>query len=298
MKYSVIGYFLSEGFRNVFKNKKSTISCLGIMCVTMLMFGLFFAIGRNITHMVENIEDAQAIRAFFYEDAPEDEVIALKDQILAIDGVADVKYRNKQDAYNEIKEDLGEYTTALDGMEPDFLSYSYVVTLEDLDLNESVQSEIAKLPHFKRITSNNQTINTLSNIGKWIRIITGVILVVLIAISIFIIANTIKLTVHARRKEISIMKYVGATNGFIRAPFMIEGILIGITSSVISLGIVGALYNWSAIKMAQSQTIQEIGINMVPFSELFTSILIVYIILGVGIGIIGSRVLKKKKLQV
>ena len=98
MKYSVIGYFLSEGFRNVFKNKKSTISCLGIMCVTMLMFGLFFAIGRNITHMVENIEDAQAIRAFFYEDAPEDEVIALKDQILAIDGVADVKYRNKQDA--------------------------------------------------------------------------------------------------------------------------------------------------------------------------------------------------------
>ena len=185
MKYSVIGYFLSEGFRNVFKNKKSTISCLGIMCVTMLMFGLFFAIGRNITHMVENIEDAQAIRAFFHEDAPEEEVTALKDQILAIDGVADVKYRNKQDAYNEIKEDLGEYTTALDGMEPDFLSYSYVITLEDLDLNESVQSEIAKLPHFKRITSNNQTINTLSNIGKWIRIITGVILVILIAISIF-----------------------------------------------------------------------------------------------------------------
>ena len=94
------------------------------------------------------------------------------------------------------------------------------------------------------------------------------------------------------------MKYVGATNGFIRAPFMIEGIIIGITSSIISLGIVGALYNWSAIKMAQSQTIQEIGVTMVPFKELFTSILIVYIILGVGIGIIGSRVSMKKYLDV
>ena len=298
MKYSVIGYFLSEGFRNVFKNKKSTISCLGIMCVTMLMFGLFFAIGRNITHMVENIEDAQAIRAFFHEDAPEEEVIALKDQILAIDGVADVKYRNKQDAYNEIKEDLGEYTTALDGMEPDFLSYSYVVTLEDLDLNESVQSEIAKLPHFKRITSNNQTINTLSNIGKWIRIITGVILVILIAISIFIIANTIKLTVHARRKEISIMKYVGATNGFIRWPFIVEGMIIGIIASAISIVIVAAAYNFIAEQMAGSQFMKTIGVTLVGFSDMFSSIIFVYMLLGIGIGAIGSIISMRKYLKV
>ena len=298
MKYSVIGYFLSEGFRNVFKNKKSTISCLGIMCVTMLMFGLFFAIGRNITHMVENIEDAQAIRAFFHEDAPEEEVIALKDQILAIDGVADVKYRNKQDAYNEIKEDLGEYTTALDGMEPDFLSYSYVVTLEDLDLNESVQSEIAKLPHFKRITSNNQTINTLSNIGKWIRIITGVILVILIAISIFIIANTIKLTVHARRKEISIMKYVGATNGFIRWPFIVEGMIIGIIASAISIVIVAVAYNFIAEQMAGSQFMKTIGVTLVGFSDMFSSIIFVYMLLGIGIGAIGSIISMRKYLKV
>lgn len=84
MKYNIIGYFLSEGFRNVFKNKKSTISCLGVMCVTMLMFGLFFSIGKNITHMVENIEDAQAIRVFILNDTSREDVLALREQILAI----------------------------------------------------------------------------------------------------------------------------------------------------------------------------------------------------------------------
>jgi cell division transport system permease protein len=197
-----------------------------------------------------------------------------------------------------MKKSLEEYTSAMEAVEPDFLSDSYIVTLTDLDLNESVQEQISKLPHFKRITSSNQTINSLSIIGKWIRIVTGVILIVLIFISIFIIANTIKLTVHARRKEISIMKYVGATNSFIRTPFMIEGIIIGIVSSAISLGLVGALYNWCTIKMAQSETMQTIGINMLQFKDLFSSILIVYIILGVGIGIIGSRVSMRKYLDV
>ena len=298
MKYNVIGYFLSEGFRNVFKNKKSTISCLGIMCVTMLMFGAFFAIGKNITYIVSNLEDAQAIRVNIQNDTSEEDVVKMKDQILAIDGVADAKRKTKQDAFNEMKNKLEGYTSSMEGIEPDFLFDSYIVTLTDLDMNDSVQEQISKLPHFRSITSSNQTINTLSTVGKWIRIFTGTILVVLILISIFIIANTIKLTVHARRKEISIMKYVGATNSFIRAPFMIEGVIIGIMSSAISLGIVGALYNWGTIKMAQSETIQKIGVNMLQFKDLFSSILIVYIILGVGIGIIGSRISMRKYLDV
>ena len=298
MKYNIIGYFLSEGFRNVFKNKKSTISCLGIMCVTMLMFGVFFAIGKNITHIVSNLEDAQAIRVNIQNDTSEEDVVKMKDQILAIDGVADAKRKTKQDAFNEMKNKLEGYTSSMEGIEPDFLFDSYIVTLTDLDMNDSVQEQISKLPHFRSITSSNQTINTLSTVGKWIRIFTGTILVVLILISIFIIANTIKLTVHARRKEISIMKYVGATNSFIRAPLMIEGVIIGIMSSAISLGVVGALYNWGTIKMAQSETIQKIGVNMLQFKDLFSSILIVYIILGVGIGIIGSRISMRKYLDV
>ena len=298
MKYNIIGYFLSEGFRNVFKNKKSTISCLGIMCVTMLMFGVFFAIGKNITHIVSNLEDAQAIRVNIQNDTSEEDVVKMKDQILAIDGVADAKRKTKQDAFNEMKNKLEGYTSSMEGIEPDFLFDSYIVTLTDLDMNDSVQEQISKLPHFRSITSSNQTINTLSTVGKWIRIFTGTILVVLILISIFIIANTIKLTVHARRKEISIMKYVGATDSFIRWPFIIEGIIIGIIAAIISLAILGLAYNLIISKLGNSAVLAKIGMSLLSFANISTLLVIVYLVLGIGIGALGSTISMRKYLKV
>ena len=224
MSYNVISYFLSEGFRNVFKNKKSTFSCLGVMCATMFMFGIFFSIGQNINSIVAEVEDAQAIRIFALQDATQDELDKLGEQISKIEGVNKVQPKTAEDAYNDVKESLGEKQDVMEGLEVSAFSASFIVTLTDLELNDSVQEQIRKLDNVKRITSSNQTINALSKVGKWIRIITGAILIILIVISIFIISNTIKLTVHARRKEISIMKYVGATNGFIRTPFIIEGV--------------------------------------------------------------------------
>ena len=298
MKYNVISYFLSEGFRNVFKNKKSTFSCLGVMCATMLIFGLFFAIGQNIESMLTEIEDAQAIRVFLLQETTDERVAQIGEEIKAIEGVNTVVQKTREESYNEVKEGLGENTAALEALEPASFSESYVITLTDLDLNESVQEKINQIDGIKRITSSNQTITALSNIGKWIRIVTGSMLIVLILISIFIISNTIKLTVHARRKEISIMKYVGATNNFIRTPFMIEGIIIGLISSIISVLLVGGGYNLVRSKVMQSETAHTIGINILNFSELSTEITMVYIILGVGIGIIGSSISMKKYLDV
>lgn len=122
---------------------------------------------------------------------------------------------------------------------------SYIVTLTDLSLNSSVQEQINSIDHVDSIESSNKTITMLMNITKGIRMVTLVILVILVFISIFIITNTIKLTVHARRKEISIMKYVGATNGFIRWPFIVEGIIIGLISALITVLLVGLIYNFA-----------------------------------------------------
>lgn len=122
---------------------------------------------------------------------------------------------------------------------------SYIVTLTDLSLNSSVQQQINSIDHVDSIESSNKTITMLMNITKGIRMVTLVILVILVFISIFIITNTIKLTVHARRKEISIMKYVGATNGFIRWPFIVEGIIIGLISALITVFLVGLIYNFA-----------------------------------------------------
>lgn len=298
MKYNVISYFISEGFRNVFKNKKSTFSCLGVMCATMFIFGLFFAVSKNVNNIVANIEDAQAIRVFTVLEASQGEINTVEEQIRKVEGVNTVTLVTPEEAYNEAKEMVGANDELMEGIEPSIFATSFVVTLTDLDLNDKVQETILKLDNVDEIESANKTIETLSKVAKWIKILTGALLGILIVISIFIISNTIKLTVHARRKEISIMKYVGATNGFIRTPFIIEGIIIGLVSSILSLGVVGILYNAVANKLITSPVIQNMGVSILTFGNLFTEIVVVYLILGIGIGILGSSISMRKYLEV
>ena len=296
MRYNIVSYFLGEGFRNLLKNKKSTISCLGVMCVTMLMFGLFYSIGKNINHMVEEIESEQGMQVFIVTEATQDEIDEVGEKIRKINGVNQVTPVSQEEAYNQMKERLGERQSLMEGLEPSIFKSSYLVTLTDLTLNSSVQNEINALENIDKITSSNETINKLSVIGKWIRIITGGILVILIIISVFIISNTIKLTVHARRKEISIMKYVGATNSFIRSPFIVEGIIIGLLSSIISVLLVSGLYNLVANKITMAEF--DLGVTVLGLGDILTQIIVVYALLGMGIGIVGSSISMRKYLDV
>ena len=298
MKYNVIGYFLSEGFRNVFKNKKSTFSCLGVMCATMLIFGLFFTIGKNINNAVQGLEKEQGMQVFMEYEATEEQIKQLEADLHNVEGINNVQIQTKEDAYNTMKERLGKNEKALRGFTPDIFSVSYIVTLTDLSLNDQAYDAISNLENVREILNKRDTIQTLSKIGNTIKIITFVIFAILILISLFIISNTIKLTVHARRKEISIMKYVGATNGFIRTPFMIEGIIIGLLSGIISILIVGGGYNYIATQLVQSDTWQQLSIDLLSFGDMFAQIVLVYMFLGVGIGIVGSSISMRKYLDV
>ena len=298
MKYNVIGYFLSEGFRNVFKNKKSTFSCLGVMCATMLIFGLFFTIGKNINNAVQGLEKEQGMQVFMEYEATEEQIKQLEADLHNVEGINNVQIQTKEDAYNTMKERLGKNEKALRGFTPDIFSVSYIVTLTDLSLNDQAYDAISNLENVREILNKRDTIQTLSKIGNTIKIITFVIFAILILISLFIISNTIKLTVHARRKEISIMKYVGATNSFIRTPFIIEGIIIGLLSSIISILIVGGGYNYIATQLVQSDTWQQLSIDLLSFGDMFAQIVLVYMFLGVGIGIVGSSISMRKYLDV
>ena len=142
------------------------------------------------------------------------------------------------------------------------------------------------------------TTDALLSIANGIKIFSGIILVFLVVISIFIISNTIKLTVHARRREISIMKYVGATNNFIRGPFIVEGIIIGLVSAMLSIGFISLIYDVIAGKIMASQLMGVMGISLLTFAEIFNLIFMVYLILGIGIGVLGSVVSMKKYLEV
>ena len=194
---------------------------------------------------------------------------------------------------------FGVQHVLLDGYEENnIFPASYIVTMTDLNKSGDIQNQILTFENVKKITSRDETVATLIDLANGIKIVTGVILALLIIISVFIIANTIKLTVHARRKEISIMKYVGATNGFIRWPFIVEGMIIGIISSVISIAIVGVAYNFISQNLLSSEFMQVINMSLVSFNDMFSSIIFVYMLLGIGIGAIGSVISMRKYLKV
>ena len=298
MRYSVLSYLIKEGFRSTFKQKKMTSASIIIMCATMFIFGLFFVIGENVNSVITQIESQQGIQIFIEEDATDEEIETLGSQIRAINGVNRATFVSKEDALNSMKTTLGDESLFEGWDEENPFPASYFVTLTDLSLNEQVQSEILALDNVDEIQSQNTTINRLQSLANGIQITTIIILVLLIIISIFIISYTIKLTVHARRREISIMKYVGATNSFIRGPFIVEGIIIGVISAIITLVILGVSYNAVMSGIGESVLIQEIGIGLLSFSEMFYLVLAVYLILGVGIGVLGSTISMRKYLKV
>lgn len=324
MKYSGFSYLVGEGFRNIFKNTKSTAISVITMICTMFLFGIFFAIGVNINSVLEQVQMQQGMEIFIWDEVTDEQKEEFENEIKALDGVNKVTYKNKQQALDEMKERMREQQELLSGYEGEnnVFPASFVVTLTNLEKSKEIEEEIRRIgakiategkseevdleieestSHdtlIKNIQSSDNTIATLIQIVRGVRITIGVIFIILLIISITIISNTIRLTVHARRKEISIMKYVGATNSFIRWPFLVEGIIIGIIAAVITLLIIGVLYDVVIQNIEDSKVLQQMEITLLKFTDLAKPVAGVYALLGIGVGIIGSSVSMKKYLEV
>lgn len=300
MGNSSFAYLIREGIKNVFKNKKATMISLVTMICAMFLFGTFFAIGENVNALLEQVEKSQGMEVFIKNEATDDQVSDLEEKIKALDGINTVTFKSKQEALDLMKENLKDNQELLEGYEGEnnIFPASFIVTLTDLSLAKQIEGKIETMDNVKKITSNNDTITTLMKIANGIKIAIGAISIILLIISITIIANTIRLTVHSRRREISIMKYVGATNRFIRWPFVIEGVLIGIVAAGITIVIVGSIYDLVVQKIEQSNVLQAMGVNLLQFPEIVQLIVIVYLVLGIGVGVIGSSISMKKYLEV
>ena len=298
MKYNRLGYLIGEGLSNVFKNKKSTVASIVIMCATMIIFGLFLIIGENVNHFVDNLKLQQGFQVFMKEDATQEEMDKVKEDIRALDGISTIEFVSKEQGLNTMKEKLKDEKGVLDGFNVQKIKASYIVKVTDLERSKTIQSEVEKIDNVVKITNSNETAMKLISIAKVIRIATGIILLLLIIISTFIISNTIKLTVHSRRKEISIMKYVGATNSFIRWPFLVEGIIIGVVAGAISVGIIGLAYTYIVGQISGTSFFEIANIKFIEFSSMSELLILVYLGLGIGVGAIGSTISMKKYLEV
>ena len=299
MKYNVLTYLIGEGISNIFKNKKQAATSFGTMCVIMIFFGICFILVGNFNSFIKQVEAEQGIQAYITNDATDDEIKTLGEEIKALDGVNTIEFVSKEEALQHMKDRLGDKSYLLDGYDQNnVFPSSYVVTLTDLSKSTEVQSKINEMNNVKKITSSDETIDMLVKIAKGVKIGSYIIISALVCISVFIISNTIKLTVYARRKEISIMKYVGATNSFIRWPFVVEGIIIGLISGAISLALVAGLYMFISQNIGFVGFLSNLGLRLLDFSDMFNLILVIYLILGVGIGVLGSSLSMRKYLKV
>ena len=295
MRYNTFSYLIADGFKSFAKQKKMTSASIVIMVATMIMFGLFFVISQNVNYITTQLENQQAIKVNLKEGLTQDEINNLQVQIEQITGVnKPVQYKSKADALITVRTQLGDKQDLLAGWDGENNPFpaSFIVRLTDLKLNKSVQEAILKLDGVSEINSNNDLFANLDRFANGLKIVTGVLMSLLVLISVFIISYTIKLTVHARRREISIMKYVGATNGFIR------GIMIGIISAIITLSAMGGIYNAMTNGILDSSILRSSQIELYRYGQIFFKLLISYLVLGIGIGAVGSIISMKKYLDV
>ena len=299
MKYNVLTYLIGEGFANIFKNKKQAFTSIGTMCLTMLIFGIFFVIGENMNHFIEEIEADQGMQVFMKNEETnptQEQINKLKTDLQSIDGINTIKYVSPEEAVQYMKDKMGN--ERLEGFSEEKMPPSYIITLTDIGKSTEIQEQISHLENVDTITSSNKTLDTLSKIAKGFKIATYIILICLIIFAIFIITNTIKLTVHARRREISIMKYVGATNSFIRWPFAVEGMVIGVIAGGLSIGVLSIIYSLIVRMQGLGKVLSNLGLSLLQFSDMLSLIIIVYLVLGIGIGVLGSTISMRKYLKV
>jgi len=309
VKYNLISYLIGDGIKNITKNKKSTFSAVIIMFVTMLTIGICFIIGENVNFVLDKIKKEYPLEIYIDDEISTSQKEELKNKIKNIKNVnPNIKELTKEEVYYKAQEKLGEEMTVAYTEKEHPWPATLIITftnLDEININD-ISNEIKSYDHVD-VSEEEQTAETskLVMFAKGVNITLIAIGGILIIFSMIIIGNTIKLTVHARRKEISIMKYVGATNNFIRAPFVVEGVVIGIISSALSLIALAGLYVWLknyVIGIKLGNWLEGTGISngfeLLEFSSMFSQILLVFLVLGIGIGIIGSIRSMRKYLKV
>jgi len=238
-------YLISQGFENVWKNKVMFIASVFIITTTMITLGIFTIIGENANALVEKMKAEQMIGVYLKSDITSEQMKKVEENIKKIEGVKDVTFRSKEEFVNGLREkhfkDNVDLTLGWEEMS-DFYD-SYMVSVMDFSKTEGINEKLQKIDGVDHVVFSGEAFSIISNISDIIKVVVIVIFILLLVISFLVISNTIKLVLHSRRKEINIMKYIGATDGFVKMPFVIEAVIVGFLGAVISWFLTIQLYN-------------------------------------------------------
>lgn len=290
-------YLFKQGYENLKKHGSKTFSTMLIICATMILFGMFLIAIQNIDRNVKVISKEQGLQAFVSDNVKESEIENLAKKIKDVPNVKNVVYLNKADAFKDAKDTLKEYEYLLDGLEQSNpFPASFIVKFEKLEGSEEVRKKIESIDGIYKVGYNEEIINAVMAVSKIGNVVFFGIGGFMIIISIFIISNTIKLAVYSNKREIFIMRYIGATNKFITTPFVVEGMLLGISSALASWVVVSLAYIVAYARLPKiGSTLGVFG--FIPYSQLWYIVLIAFIVLGIALGVIGSSISIKKYLK-
>jgi len=302
MRISTVGYSLKQGVKNIKRNKMFSVASIATMAACIFLFGLFYAIVLNFNYIVEKAEEGVAITVFFDEDATQSQKDKIGEQLKKEDGVLEVNYVSANEAWNKFKDDyFGDSAELADGFKSDnplANSDNYEVYMSDVSKQKDVVAFAEKLDGVRKVNKSDVVAKTLTSVNKLVGYISVAIIAILLAVSIFLISNTVTMGITVRREEIAIMKYIGAKDGFVRAPFVIEGLLIGFIGALIPLVLLYFMYDKAiAYIMAKFSLLNNI-VEFLPVLTVYRTLLPVGVALGVGIGFVGSFFTIRKHLRV
>lgn len=302
MRISTFGYSMKQGVKNIGRNKMFSIASIATMAACIFLFGLFYAIIVNLNYIVEEAEKNVAITVFFNDDATQEQKDDIGEQLKGKDGVLDVNYISADDAWEKFQDDyFGDSKDAAEGFKNDnplATSDSYEVLMEDVEKQKDVVTFAEALEGVRKVKKSDVVAKTLTSVNKLMYYVSAAIILILLAVSIFLISNTVTMGITVRREEIAIMKYIGAKDGFVRAPFVIEGLIIGIVGAIIPLIMLFFMYDKAVSYIMAKFSLLNNIIMFLPVTTVYKTLLPVGIALGVGIGFVGSFFTIHKHLRV
>ena len=292
MRISTLWYCIRQGFHSIRKNKLFSMASVGTMAACVFLFCLLYSVVVNVQHMVREMEDTVGVTVFFDEGLTETQIKQLGDTISKRVEVSSVHYTSAEEAWENFRTEYFKgYPELAEGFKDDnplANSDSYEVYLSDAGMQGTLVTYLENLDGVRQVNSSEITASSLSSAAKLVGYVAAAIIVILFAVSIFLITNTIVIGITVRKDEISIMKFIGATDGFVNAPFFVEGIVIGIIGSVIPLLFLGYIYQSVIAYVLGKFSILSNILAFMPMGEVFKFMAPVAICLGIGIGILGS----------
>jgi cell division transport system permease protein len=290
-----IRYFLKEGFRNVWVNRLMSLASVSVLIVCLILLGTSLLVSYNIKALIGQIEDNNQIMVYLKKGTSQADVTAVGDRIRDLGNVKKVAFISKQQALSIQKQQLGKDADLLEGLDKDNpLPDTYQVQLRDMSRYAETVGDLTRIKGVDNVKEHVELAQKLANINHVVNLAALWLVLILAVVSLFIIANTIKAAMYVRKREINIMKFVGATDGFIRWPFVVEGVILGITSGVLALFIQWYLYN-----RLISSVVGVLGIvRPLEFSRVSSVAALGFILLGIFVGVCGSLVSIRKYLKV